>query len=283
MPAVAPPPPPTEALLLAVNLLPASPQILAQLEPLLADMYSSVEDVTALLRRDAALTARIIRIANSVVYNPGEPLSSVEEALLRVGMTEAYRVTGFAVLAQVSNQQIPIYDITGAQFRENSLLTALITEKLARAVGLEPRSAYTAGLLRSTGKVALDRAVCAEGRAREIEPYLRGPLAEWESAALGWNNCAVAALVLEAWRFPAAITAAVRDHYTCGEDSSPLANLLNLAAGAAERCGHGLPGEYPYWESRADRLAAAGVAEEQLDEATREALESFGPVRVAMG
>lgn len=278
----APKPPPREALLLAVNMLPASPAILARLDPLLVNLEASISDVTELLRRDAALTARIIRIANSVAYNRGEPLASIEEALLRVGFAEVYRVTGFAVLAQVSNQQIPLYDINGVQFRENSLLTALIMEELAPSVGIDPRTAYTAGLLRSTGKIALDRAMRVNSRYGEIEPFTRGSLIEWETATFGWNNCEAAALVLDAWRFPAEMVAAVRDHYTCPDAAAPLTHLLNLAAGAAERCGHGLPGEYAYWEAAADRCAATGIDAGALDEATREALEAFGPVRAAI-
>ncbi|HVU33140.1 MAG TPA: HDOD domain-containing protein [Opitutaceae bacterium] len=276
-------PPAREALLLAVNMLPASPQILARLDPLLLDLQSSVEDITNLLRRDAALTARILRIANSVMYNQGEPLASLEAALVRIGFIEVYRVTGFAVLAQVSNQQVALYDINGAQFRENSLLTALIMEALAEAAGIDPRSAYTAGLLRSTGKIALDRAMRSNGRYQEIEPFARGPLIEWETSTFGWNNCDAAALVLEAWRFPPEMIAAVRDHYLLAPGASPLAHLLNLAAGAAERCGHGLPGEYPYWDLTPERCAAVGIDEESVETAMRRALEVFGPVRTAVG
>lgn len=275
-------PPAREALLLAVNMLPASPQILSRLDPLLVDMQTSLDDITGLLRRDAALTARIIRIANSVAYNRGEPLSSIEEALMRVGFAEVYRVTGFAVMAQVSNQQIPLYDINGVQFRENSLLTALIMESLAHAVGLDTRAAYTSGLLRSTGKIALDRAMRANSRYQEIEPYSRGPLIEWETATFGCSNCEAATLVLEAWRFPATMIEAVRDHYVCAEGASPMACLLNLAASAAERCGHGLPGEYPYWEVTPEKLGTVGLDAESVDEATRTALEAFGPVRSAV-
>lgn len=275
-------PPPRESLLLGVNLLPASPQILSKLDPLLANVESSLEDITDLLRRDAALTARIIRIANSVMYNRGEPLGSIEEALMRVGFAEVYRVTGFAIMAQVANQQIPLYDINGAQFRENSLLTALIMEHLARRAGVDARAAYTAGLLRSTGKIALDRAMRASGRYDEIESYSRGPLNEWEMATFACTNGAAAAVVLEAWRFPATLIEAVRDHYLTAEEPTRLTYLLSLAAGAAERCGHGLPGEYMYWNLTDDTCDAAGIAPDSLEEAMREALEAFGPIRAAV-
>jgi HD-like signal output (HDOD) protein len=275
-------PPPRESLLLGVNLLPASPAILARLDPLLANMDSSLDDITELLRRDAALTARIIRIANSVMYNRGEPIASIEDALLRIGFSEVYRVTGFAVLAQVSNQHLPLYDISGTQFRENSLLTALIMEGLARRTGYDTRSAYTAGLLRSTGKIALDRGMRGTSRYNDIEPFARGSLNDWEQATFGCTNPDAAAIVLDAWRFPAAMIEGVRDHYICGESAGPLARMLNLAGGAAERCGHGLPGEFPFWEVTPEKFAAAGIEESVLDDVTREALEIFGPVRSAV-
>jgi HD-like signal output (HDOD) protein len=275
-------PPSRDALLLGVNQLPVSPQILSKLDPLLADMDSSLDDITDLLRRDPALTARIIRVANSVMYNRGEPLSSIEEALMRVGFSEVYRVTGFALMGQVTSQQVLLYDISGVQFRENSLLTALIMEELARTVGLDRRAAYTAGLLRSTGKIALDRAIRATPRGREIEAYSRGPLHEWELATFGCSSGDAAATVLDAWRFPPAMIEAIRDHYWCAENAGQLTRLLNLAAGAAERCGHGLPGEFYYWEFSPDRFSAAGVDEASLDAAMRTALETFGPVRAAV-
>ncbi|PTX90868.1 HDOD domain-containing protein [Opitutus sp. ER46] len=275
-------PPSREALLLAVNMLPASPQVLARLDPMLANVNSSIEGITELLRRDAALTARIIRIANSVAYNPGEPIASIEEALMRVGFAEVYRVAGFAVLAQVSNQHLPLYDITGVQFRENSLLTALTMEQLARHAGIDTRVAYTAGLLRSTGKIALDRSMRSQGRHLEVEPYARGSLPEWEQATFGCTSTEASALVLEGWRFPAAIIEAVRDHTTCGESASFLARLLNLAAGATDRFGHGLAGEYLLWNLAPEKLAAVGFEEATFEEATRSALEAFGPVRSAI-
>lgn len=269
-----------ETLLQVVNVLPAGPQILARLGTLLADEASNVEEVVAVIRRDNALTARVLRVANSVAYRGEEPVASLEEALVRVGFAEIYRVTGFAVAAQVAGQYLPLYEVSGAQLRENALLTALIMEALAEPAGFDPRAAYTAGLLRGTGKIALDRAARAAGHEAAYESR-QGPLGEWEKTSLGLNNCEAAALVLEGWRFPASTVEAIRDHYAPVQPAS-LAHLLNLAAGAAERCGHGLPGEVAYWDTTEERLLAMGLGAEQLDEATRRALESFGPVRMAV-
>jgi HD-like signal output (HDOD) protein len=161
-------------------------------------------------------------------------------------------------------------------------LTALIMEQLARRAGVDARAAYTAGLLRSTGKIALDRAMRASGRYDDIEPYSRGPLNEWEMATFSCTNGDAAAVVLQAWRFPETLVESVRDHYLAAEEPTRFTYMLNLAAGAAERCGHGLPGEYSYWNLSEETCEAAGVAPESLDDSTREALEAFGPIRTVV-
>ena len=117
-----------ETLLNVVKTLPAAPQILAQLGRLLLDINSDLNDITLLLKRDAALTARIIRISNSAIYNTGLPFASLEEALARVGYTEVYRLTGFAAVAQLADQHLPLYGMSGVQLRENALFTALMVE-----------------------------------------------------------------------------------------------------------------------------------------------------------
>ncbi len=263
--------------------LPAGPRILALLGRRLFDFNTDLGVISDLIRCDPALTARIVRIANSVAYRGEIPLASLEEALARVGFIEVYRLTGIVAVAQISETALPLYGITGAQFRENSLLTALLMEQLAGAAGLDAPAAYTAGLLRSIGKIALNRLVVAAGESHNYEVDGQGPLAAWETEVVGMTNCEAAAQILEEWRFPTETIAAISGHYAPDDAESALAALLNLAAGAAERCGHGWPGEFAYWGPSPEALAATGLDDAQLDEATRCALEKFGPIRAAVG
>jgi HD-like signal output (HDOD) protein len=273
---------PRETLLHVVKTLPAAPHILLQLGHLLLDPNSDMTEVVKLLRCDTALTARIIRISNSAYYNTGQRYASIDEALARVGFNEVYRLTGLAAIAQLSDQDLPTYGITGVQWRENALLTALAAEELAAFTGINPRHAYTAGLLRSIGKIALDRLArngSYSGRFGDQEGL---GLAEWETGFIGLNNCEAAAVILSEWRFPPATIAAIREHYLISSSQSALAHLLNLAAGAADRAGHSLPGEARYWDITAARLEVVGMTMEQVDEAMRRAIEEFGPVRAAV-
>jgi len=211
-------------------------------------------------------------------------------------------IASFAAMAQMTDQNLRLYRLTGAAIRENSLLTALILEALAESAGADAHEAYSAGLLRSVGKVALEGLVFTAGLLRSSNITLWGQdrksaqtasydaatgagLAQWETEVVGMNNCEAAAFILNEWRFPPSIATAIGSHYA-PEQALPdpaLANLLNLAAGAADRHGFGLPGEGLYWESRSEKFAAAGVDEKQLESASERAVVRFNALRSAVG
>jgi len=264
-----------EALLTVVNSMPSSPGILVQLGNIVLDPASDLSGIADMLKRDAALTARLIRIANSAAYNTGEPYASLEAALARVGMKEVYRMAGIAAVAHLADQRLAHYGITGGQLRENALLGALVTEALAERIGLDSRAAYTAGLLRSTGKIALDR------MTHHVRPEA-DLLEDWERATFGISNCDAAAVVLQTWRFPEEIVGAIRDHYHPDASSGPLCMVLNLAGWAVERGGHALPGESGHWEPAAARISALGLEPGDIDDVLLEAMEKFAEVHAAV-
>lgn len=269
-------------LLEVVKTLPAAPRVFAQVSKLLLNANSDSAEVIRLLRLDTALTAHLIKISNSVVYQPEQPTSTVEEAVLRIGYKEIYRVTGLAAAAELTSQNLPTYGITGAQLRENAVLCALVAEALAPFAGCDQQHAYTAALLRSVGRVALDRVARRTGERDAIPEIEPKRIAEWETATFGLSNPDAAAYILNHWRFSPHIFSAIRDHYLLAPTESKLAYLLNVAAGAADRCQHGLPGESGYWHPVEERCETLGVSEEQVDEATRQALINFGPVRASI-
>lgn len=272
-----------EALLHVVKNLPAAPRILAQLGHLLLDPNSDLSDVIQLLKHDSGLTARVIRVSNSAVYGAGSRAGSLDEALLRVGFNEVYRLVGLAAVAQISDDSLKAYGISGTRFRENSLFVAFAMEILAPRLQLDYRAAYTAGLLRSTGKIAIDRLAPGPSYVRSYQAAGKGrPVDEWELELVGLENCAAAATVLDEWKFPAATTAAIRDHYRPGSTASPMAQLLNLACAAAERADFALPGEQTYWALTPAKQAVTGVDEAELEFVIEAARERFEPARQAI-
>lgn len=257
--------------------MPAAPQVFARLDRLLRDEQSPLAEISALIKSDAALTAHLIRVSNSVVYAGKRKVGSVEAAVARVGSQEVFRLIGYMAGSQLVDQALKHYGIGAAQLREHMLRTAFVSEQLALECGLDGRMAYTAGLLRSIGLFVCDRlaenydAVVAF-RAGQDRDYL-----SWEGRLFGIGNCDVAALVLEEWKFPQEIIDAVRRHYdpVGDEKDERFACLLNLACSQVALQGYGLPGEAVHWAAPQAKLDALGLNDRRFRSAEAHASNAF--------
>lgn len=278
--------PSSAELLQLAQQLPASSQVLLKLNALIDDMNCTLEEIAVLLRRDATLAARIIRISNGPAYGGALQVASVEEAVGRVGFSEVYRLTGLAAASQLANEHLPFYGHNGQQLRDNTIVTALVVEILARKARIDSRAAYATALLRSLGKLVLDRYV--KKHLSPMQHYNRSgvpTLITWEDKILGCNNAAVAGLILESWHFPASIVDPIRQHYLLEQptgDYARTAYLLNLASGIACDLGYALPGEANYWELTDEKLKAAGLAAVDRIAIGEEADATFGLMRESL-
>jgi len=263
-----------------IRTLPAAPRILAQLAQRLQAIDADIEQITATLRRDAALTARLIDMANSATFLGFDPATSIEDAVARVGFRETHRIIGAVASTQLADEPLAYFGINPRRLRENSLFCALVAEELSDRVGLDPGTAYTVGLLRSIGKVVLDRVARTRPGTVRFDPH-RELLVNWERAMFGVTDPEIAARVLELWDFPADAVEALREHGDATVDASAAAQLLNLAAGAAEVHGLGLPGERGHWQWDEAAFARIGIDAEHAQWAAERAssiLQRVSPV-----
>lgn len=266
-----------ERILTVARGLPAAPQVLSELGELLQDPNTDLEQVSDLLRRDAALAARVLRISNSPVFG-GNALATVEEAVNRVGFGEIFRLVGLATTSRLADRALVCYGLEAETFRGSTLFHALAAEALAKETAEhDPRVAYTAGLMRGVGLIVLDRLMRdSSGGFQYSVDSLEG-YAAWEGRSVALSNPEVAAVILSEWGFPATVVDAVRDHYLLGVNKrpSPLAGLLNAAGVIASSAGRSLPGEASYWTYCAGQLAETGVNDDAFARAAKVAETAF--------
>ncbi len=265
--------------------LPGAPKLLIELDRLLRDPNSDIEGVASVLRRDMALTGRIIRIANGVVYSRGEPVGELEEALTRVGFGEVFRLIGLASMLQMTDVQFRFYPITPKTLRENALFCALMMETLAPFIRIEPRMAYTAGLIRSIGRVLLDLAAQQDFRKFETPALPLDNLIAWERSLFGMTNYEASTLVLKQWRFPVDILVAVRDQllHDLSVDPLPMAKLLHVSVAAAYGAGHAMMGGQVFLDRYSPKARAdLGITDEQVARAVAQVNKRFEQMKAAL-
>ncbi len=271
-----------EVLVETASHLPASPQVLAELNELLLDPHLRLDDVVALLRRDAALAWAVVKVANSPLF-PGARAVSVDDAVSRIGLTEVFRAVSLATTARYAAITLPCYGVIAGRLGKNALLHALAAQALAPMAGIEASAAYTAGLVRSLGLMVINQLV--RDRCDPTRPVLHSrDLLQAEREWVGMNNGEVAATVLEHWRFAPEITQAIREHYLLQgwQNSTRLAVVLNVAGAITVALGGALRAEQDVWIANPAKLAWLGVTEEQLLAAQESVQEQFKGMRFAV-
>ena len=260
-------------LLTVAQQLPASPRLLIELSQVIRRPFVTTSDIVARLRQDTGLVSRLISVSNSAAYARAEPAGSIEEAVATLGFREVHRLVGAVASRQLADQPLALHGITGARLRENALFVAVVMEELAEATGEEPRSCYTVGLLRSIGKMALDRT--ARG---DIPPFATSgekQLAAWEVKHWGMHNCRVAQLILQHWRMPLETVISIQHHYEPTGLHNPIIHLLKLAAAAAQDRYFGLPGEEGHLGLTAENFTRAGISDRHYHAACERAQRTF--------
>lgn len=236
-----------ESLLRVAQAFPATPRIMAELGQLLRDPDADLDEIAAHLKHDSALAARLLRVANSAAFAQNQPVASMDDAAALIGFQEIHRLVGAVAVDQFSRCNYPLYGFSGLRFRENALLVGLLMEELANPADQDPHLAYSSGLFRSIGKLALEK-LAAEGEPLAPFQINSDPdLALWEKHSFGTTANASTAIILQHWHFPPEIAQTIGDHFAPTGENRALPLLLNLAARIAEERGYGLQGEHRYW------------------------------------
>lgn len=170
-----------EMLLREAQTLPAAPQVLGGLYELLQETNTTATEIADVIRVDPALAARVLRASNSILYSGQTTVSSVEDAVARLGIREMTRLVGAATVTGLVDRNLAIYGIPAERLRESLLMHALASEALAGFTAVEPRAAYAGGLLRAVGMMVLDRAARACLPSSDyFDPTRHAAYTDWE-------------------------------------------------------------------------------------------------------
>jgi HD-like signal output (HDOD) protein len=257
---------PREKIIALGNKLAPAAATFGRLRTLLQDPETGLDEIVQLIRLDAALTFHVVRMSNSVLFGLRDRTDSLDAAVGRVGLREIFRLVGLAATQQVCQQDLRTYRLPAHRLWENAVATAAAAEVLAARAGREPGLAYSAGLMRTLGRVILDGVGSGETYPGEAE---WPSVAEWEKKTFGVTSAEVTTTLLAHWHFPGEMVDSVSGHFeplANPEESNIGACVLNLACSVAARFGLDLPGEAGDWICTPAKLTLAGVSESDLDE-----------------
>ena len=192
----------------------------------------NVDQLAKLVGAEPLMSAKIIRMANSVALNPsGREIADVKSAIVRVGM-EAVRTVSFAVAMEqlLHSKQMHVFEAISQKLWEHTAHVAALARTLARKVArINGDEAMFAGLVHDIGVFYL------LSRAANF-PELVNDKPELHALLTGWHDNIGHAL-LSALGQPESILIAVQEHETDREiaEVKTLSEVLYVANKIANR------------------------------------------------
>jgi len=197
------------------------------------DPHVSVPILAEMIALDQALTAFILRVANSAAMGYAIDCASVSEAIMRLGFKQVRSLVLSTIASGPLSARLSGYRIGNKGLWHHSLSVASAAHWLAGVVRYpDPEKAYVAGLLHDIGKLTLDQYVQADyDHIVEIMRSQRIPLWEVEEQLFGVDHAQVGGMVTSHWQFPPELIEAIRYHHhpTLQHGRQRLAAIVNLA------------------------------------------------------
>lgn len=220
--------------------LPVLPQVANNVLKLVDSPEASPRALEQVIIRDPAVTAKILRVANSSFYG----LSGVEtigRAVATLGMnTIRSLVVGIAYQQLMAGkEQASHYNKT--EFWKHSLAVG-VASKIIGMIKMPSKAEelYGIGMMHDIGIMVMDRFLPNElNLIIQTAQVKKCAISEIEAELLGFDHTDVGALLAEKWGFSGAMLAGIKYHHSMIEDTehTETTAIIALADGLAHQAG----------------------------------------------
>lgn len=185
--------------------IPSPPVLYQQIRAEMHSPQASLETVGELIARDPAMTAKVLRLANSAMLGLQQKLTDPAEAVLHLGVETVSSLILAGEAFAFAQGATPV-ELSLEELWNHSLVTAQFSRLIARHGRLPAETqaaAYTAGLLHDLGKLLLAvnlpqlfKQAIQQAREQQI------PLWQGERTVFGVSHAEVGAAILGIWGLP---------------------------------------------------------------------------------
>ncbi len=268
----------------ALTALPTLPAVVVHLLSLTQDEDSSAEHVARVIEADQALTARMLQLVNSPLYNFSTEITTVSRAVASIG----YNAVRYMALGMGLAKVFPEGDENGpfrmSEFWKQSLACGVCAKMLARqrGQGVDENEAFVAGLLHNIGQALLFNCDASQyNRALEQSRETGVPLPQVEREYLGVDHTGAGKWLAEQWGLPDLFVQTIWLHHqppgVLGGDDFRAREIyiVQLSDIVVSRLLIGATGNDQFNGMSDGLLHEAGVASEQVAEVQRGLLEQL--------
>jgi len=193
--------------------LPAIPQVLLQLIARCESEDAGMAALAEILANDAALSARVLRVATSPAYHCGAHPANLERALTTIGvdMVRTLLITESVYQTFSETESASGFDVQA--FWKHAIATAITARFVARKIGYaQTEEAYLGGLLHDIGRLAM-LAAAPEQYAVGFHADDNPALCALEERTLEITHAEAGAWLLERMKLDSFLADSIRYHH----------------------------------------------------------------------
>ncbi|MBY5922323.1 HDOD domain-containing protein [Ferrimonas balearica] len=238
------------------------PSLNRLVQQLLSEFSSHDPDllrIARILSQDQALSAKVLRLANSAHFAGARQVDSIRDAAIMLGLNNLRMLV---ICSAVQQRFVTIPHLDLGRFWRQNLACSQLAGRLAKRCRLDQEQARLGGLLHSIGQLYIHQ---KEPRLAQqvVAKVAQGcPRAEVEKQLLEFDYGEVGAELARRWQFPASLALICRHHIR--PDSAPEASrpLVTVVALARWRVEQDMDAPQLSWPDEA--LNSLGLTREQL-------------------
>lgn len=194
--------------------LPALPTLALEVVELVDNPKTSAQQLGRLISADQALTAKVLKIANSPFYGFPKKISTVDFAIIVLGF-DALKEIVISIALVSSLQKKADHYFNTTLFWEHSIATGTIARRLARDIGYRVTGeVFVAGLLHDMGISVLNKYFTSDfHRIIDIVNETELSFLEAEESVLGASHAEIGSWLGERWNLPDHLVEAIYFHH----------------------------------------------------------------------
>ncbi len=136
--------------------LPSLPDVAVRIGQALGDKVTDAKRIAKIIQTDMAMTAKVIRVANSALYASRNPVENCSTAVVRLGIHTTHQLVLSFALRELFHTRSKIIQARMQSLWSHSRQVAAICYVLAKLTKqLNPEHAMLAGLLHDVGAVVI--------------------------------------------------------------------------------------------------------------------------------
>jgi len=195
--------------------LPSLGSIDTALRELLGADQRYTSQIAEIIRRDPSLTARLLRLVNSVYYGMAKPVNNIEEAVFYLGVRQIRQLAMVTPIIEDFQRLAEGRPFPWRQFWRHCIAVALMTREITDLLQThDDEIDYVAGLIHDVGKIVMASAF--PDHFNEIyhnRAEMTGDLLQWEREILGVDHAELGAMYLRRQRLPEVFVEIVQCHH----------------------------------------------------------------------